>query len=121
MTSRDTVQIEKKLRRKLLELAQDREAVQVLAAEMEPDPMDQASAAAESVLAVHNLNEECATQHAVAEALERLRRGEYGFCAGCGGPIGARRLRAVPWARLCLACQEEAETGEGLGGLPRAA
>ena len=35
-------------------------------------------------------------------ALERLSAGTYGACEICGRPIGAERLAAIPWARLCI-------------------
>ena len=37
-------------------------------------------------------------------ALERIAGGHYGVCAGCGQPIGAARLTAVPTAVTCLQC-----------------
>jgi DnaK suppressor protein len=48
----------------------------------------------------------------IDRALERLKRGEYGFCEACGEPIGSTRLRARPAARLCLRDQELAEEQE---------
>lgn len=42
----------------------------------------------------------------VEEALARLETGDYGICLGCEGPISPKRLRAVPWARHCIACEE---------------
>jgi DnaK suppressor protein len=51
---------------------------------------------------------------ALARAEELMRRGSYGLCGGCGGPIAPARLAALPEAALCLACAEEAERG-GLG------
>lgn len=35
-------------------------------------------------------------------ALQRIEDGTYGKCEGCGKPIGAERLSAIPWARLCI-------------------
>ena len=35
-------------------------------------------------------------------ALERIDAGTYGMCEVCGKPIGAERLAAIPWARLCI-------------------
>jgi DnaK suppressor protein len=42
----------------------------------------------------------------VEEALGRLKAGDFGDCQACGEPIAAKRLRALPWARYCLACQD---------------
>ena len=47
-------------------------------------------------------------QHTLAEveaALQRIEDGSYGVCEVCGEPIGAERLSAIPWARLCIADQ----------------
>lgn len=35
-------------------------------------------------------------------ALRKLDEGSYGVCEVCGEPIGADRLSAIPWARLCI-------------------
>jgi DnaK suppressor protein len=35
-------------------------------------------------------------------ALKRIDDGTYGLCEICGKPIGEERLRALPWARLCI-------------------
>ena len=48
----------------------------------------------------------------IDEALQRLAKGSYGACADCGVEIAEARLRAVPFATRCLACQEEAEEAE---------
>jgi len=42
----------------------------------------------------------------VEEALDRLDAGDYGICLACDQPIAEKRLRALPWARYCVACQE---------------
>jgi RNA polymerase-binding protein DksA len=44
-------------------------------------------------------------QHTLEEveaALGRIDAGTYGVCEVCGKPIGADRLSAIPWARLCI-------------------
>ncbi len=43
----------------------------------------------------------------VQDALRLFERGTYGVCRQCGEPISVKRLDAVPWARYCVACQEE--------------
>jgi DnaK suppressor protein len=44
----------------------------------------------------------------VQQALVRLDAGQYGACASCGKPIGEARLKAVPYAALCITCAEAA-------------
>jgi RNA polymerase-binding protein DksA len=41
-------------------------------------------------------------------ALQRIEDGTYGICEGCGKPIGAERLNAIPWKRLCIDDQRRA-------------
>ena len=45
-------------------------------------------------------------------ALRRLIEGAYGFCADCGQEIGVDRLRSLPFALRCRACQEVWEAAE---------
>lgn len=49
------------------------------------------------------------TLRRVQEALVRLDAGEYGYCGECGGEIAERRLRALPFAVRCTACEESHE------------
>ena len=44
-------------------------------------------------------------------ALERLEKGVHGTCEPCGNLIPPARLKAVPWARYCIHCQERVEQG----------
>jgi DnaK suppressor protein len=39
-------------------------------------------------------------------ALKRFAGGTYGECEGCNEPINPNRLKALPWARYCVTCQE---------------
>jgi len=47
----------------------------------------------------------------VEEALNRIDRGEYGYCQQCGEDINLKRLEVQPWARHCVRCQELEEKG----------
>ena len=47
----------------------------------------------------------------IEAALERLDDGSYGTCKPCGASIPQVRLKAVPWARYCIDCQERVEQG----------
>ncbi|OGE75804.1 MAG: hypothetical protein A3C85_03185 [Candidatus Doudnabacteria bacterium RIFCSPHIGHO2_02_FULL_48_21] len=46
---------------------------------------------------------------AIREALQRIEQGDYGICIECDEHIHEKRLVAVPWAALCIGCQEKAE------------
>jgi len=48
----------------------------------------------------------------VDAALDRIRDGTFGECAGCETSISTKRLEAVPWTRYCVTCQEKRERGE---------
>lgn len=39
--------------------------------------------------------------------LLRIRSRDYGVCAACGKPIGDARLRLMPTAGTCAACQKK--------------
>ena len=45
----------------------------------------------------------------LAEALERLRDGEYGVCQECGEAIAPARLKAMPEVMTCVRCQDRLE------------
>ncbi|HXT19412.1 MAG TPA: TraR/DksA family transcriptional regulator [Thermoanaerobaculia bacterium] len=47
----------------------------------------------------------------IEEALQRTESGTYGICTNCGNEIRPGRLKAMPWARYCIDCQELAEKG----------
>jgi len=42
------------------------------------------------------------------EALSRFESGTYGICERCGRDIAAQRLEALPQARLCIHCAQQA-------------
>jgi DnaK suppressor protein len=45
----------------------------------------------------------------IANALERLDRGDYGVCLRCNAHIARARLRAIPTATECTGCAKRAE------------
>lgn len=42
-------------------------------------------------------------------ALEKIEEGAYGVCEQCSKRINKERLKAVPYAKLCIDCQREEE------------
>jgi len=45
----------------------------------------------------------------IDQALRRIYDKTYGICESCGGLITKNRLEALPYARLCVSCQEKEE------------
>ena len=48
----------------------------------------------------------------VDDALFRIDDRRFGVCAACEEEMNLKRLEAVPWARLCLSCQQKQESGQ---------
>lgn len=51
----------------------------------------------------------------VRNALNKIDKGDYGKCELCGRDIAEERLEALPYARLCLDCQENIEPEKEIG------
>lgn len=47
----------------------------------------------------------------IEDAIRRIDEGEYGTCQSCGKPVERPRLKALPFAKKCVACQSAAERG----------
>jgi len=45
----------------------------------------------------------------LGNALKKIDDGTYGICEDCKLPIAKSRLKAIPYARLCVKCQEKRE------------
>ncbi len=45
----------------------------------------------------------------IESALARLKNGRYGICLSCGKTIPLDRLRAIPYAVLCVGCKSGQE------------
>lgn len=58
------------------------------------------------------LNSEHDVLYEIEEALRRIDGGTYGVCEQSGEPIERERLRALPFARYCVAVQTEMERGK---------
>jgi RNA polymerase-binding protein DksA len=67
---------------------------------------DDASEAFEQAkeLALHQNAKQVLAQ--VTDALNRFEQGTYGRCDRCGEEIDPARLKALPYATLCLHCQQ---------------
>jgi DnaK suppressor protein len=52
----------------------------------------------------------------IEQALARVENGTYGTCAECGENIPTERLKALPFALLCVDCQQKRGKSRGRWG-----
>jgi DnaK suppressor protein len=97
------------LDRKEAELTQSLRNRDGIAIEKSPDQMDEIQYASERDLAIRNVDRESTLLRHVKAALRRIRDGSFGTCVQCEWSISPKRLAAVPWAPLCIECQEAAD------------
>ncbi len=76
------------------------------------DIVDKASSSYTKEFMFSRSNQERLFIQAIEEALQRIDDGSFGECSNCGEIVNKKRLEAVPWAKLCLACQELEEQGK---------
>ena len=126
MTKKQTERIKKLLEEKLAELSGTSSMRAELITERSNDPMDQMQSRQDLDLTVHTIDSTWKTRKAVELALKLLNAGEYGTCRECEQEINPKRLEAIAWTTLCVACQQAQDetdrrsTGDG-DSLERAA
>jgi DnaK suppressor protein len=77
--------------------------------EAAPEPMEHGVRSSEREAAIERMKIADRQLRRVEAALSRIERDEYGICVKCEDYIGNKRLDALPWAILCVQCQEDAE------------
>ncbi len=73
------------------------------------DPEDEAAVAVQSYttdVLIANLERDIRSLAEIELALRRLDTGKFGVCESCGEEIPEARLKALPWARMCLRCAQ---------------
>jgi len=80
-----------------------------IAIEQNADPLDTTQRALELEMATRSLDRNAALVRQIRAAIDRANQGEYGMCLDCEEPISHKRLAAVPWAALCIQCQQRAD------------
>ncbi|KAA4689838.1 RNA polymerase-binding protein DksA, partial [Bacteroides intestinalis] len=80
------------------------------------DMADRATIEEEHALELRTRDRERKLLKKVQEALQRLEKGEYGWCEEAGDPIGIPRLLARPTATLSLEAQQRRELRQKLYG-----
>ena len=70
---------------------------------------DMAADTYERELSMNIISSEQALLYQVDDALKRLEEGAFGLCQTCSKAITMSRLKAVPYASLCIECQRAKE------------
>ncbi|MBS1830777.1 MAG: TraR/DksA family transcriptional regulator [Acidobacteria bacterium] len=70
------------------------------------DELDRVLQARQREIAVQRLEAASSRLRDTRAALLRMEQGRYGFCLECDERISSKRLQALPWAPLCVQCQE---------------
>ncbi|MDR7482765.1 MAG: TraR/DksA C4-type zinc finger protein [Armatimonadota bacterium] len=119
LTKREIEEFRRQLEEERDRLARELEAIEEHLPEVEQISVDSsgydediADVAADTFerekgFAIENSVQTLLTQ--VEEALSRIDDGTYGICELCGQPIHIERLRAIPYARLCIQCKAREE------------
>ena len=113
MNQNEINRFKKMLTTKQAELAPQLRKRDGIAIEKTPDALDEIQLAAERELVTRNLERESKLLREVRAALTRVQEGTYGTCLSCEEEISPKRLQAVPWTPLCIACQEQDDQSRG--------
>jgi DnaK suppressor protein len=97
------------LESQLKQAASSRELSDLIRIQQFADPVDMTQEATDRELAVQILDRESALVRRFRSAIDRVEDGSYGFCLECEDEISPKRLKAIPCAELCIACQEKAD------------
>jgi DnaK suppressor protein len=93
----------------LMGVLRNREGITI---EKSADQMDEIQYATQRDLVIRNVDRDSTLLREVKAALRRIHAGHFGICLACEQAISPKRLAAVPWAPLCIQCQEVADRDE---------
>jgi DnaK suppressor protein len=82
---------------------------EALAIDTSPEELDRIQHANNRDWAMSNLERESSRLREVRAALHRMDADRFGICGECEEDINPKRLVAIPWAALCIVCQEAAD------------
>jgi len=112
MTKQDLTRHEAALKAKRAELGPARDRITEIQISTQADPNETSQTASSVHVAVTNADIDSRMRKDIKWALDRIELGEYGLCLGCGEEISPKRLKAIPWAKLCVDCMKKAENGQ---------
>ena len=70
---------------------------------------DMSADAYEREVSMNIVSSEQEVLYQIDDALKRIDEGTFGICEQCTKPITMSRLKAVPYASLCIKCQRDKE------------
>jgi RNA polymerase-binding transcription factor len=109
MKKSEVSRFQKILEARVIELSHSASRRDGIVIEKSAEPLESLTGAAERELAVRTLEFDSAKLRETRAALRRIQDGTFGACQECGEDLGPRRLAAVPWAALCIVCQEASD------------
>ncbi len=109
MTMKDLETYKHTLKMQQRKLAPTRTDLQAIETHRVADSADDSTLESERYVALETCSRKANLLLDVTEALDRISAGTFGLCSDCEEPISVKRLSAMPWARLCLKCQEKTE------------
>lgn len=105
MTKTDLDHFREALRMKHAELTLRSATRENIAIERSADTLEEVAFKSAREIAVAQLHRESVLRRDIGLALTRIDDVTFGDCMHCGNEISRRRLEAVPWAPLCIRCQ----------------
>ena len=110
MTATQLLSAQEALRSKLTELQFALAPRDSIAVEQMPDPVDMTQQESDREMAAWALDHHARLAQEVRAAMDRIVDGTYGVCMSCEEDISPKRLSIMPWAELCVHCQEAADS-----------
>jgi len=81
-----------------------------IAVEQMPDPVDMTQQESDREMTAWALDHQARLGQEIRAAMDRIADGTYGVCLSCEEEISPKRLSVMPWAELCVHCQEAADS-----------
>jgi DnaK suppressor protein len=120
MTNAELMNLREALENKRLELASllCTRARDLTIEDRPPDLIDHIQGMSNRDDAAGMLNRFSSTLTDVERSIRAIDENCYGNCTECDCPIPLKRLQSIPWATLCVRCQERFEAGDNEASEP---
>ena len=109
--------VERALKSKLKEMQRAPNRRDSIVVHQMADPVDMIQEASDRETATWGLDHQALLAQQIRSAIDRITEGTYGVCLSCEEEISPKRLQAIPWAELCIHCQEKADAFAGHQGM----